>query len=115
MERELHFNVLFACIFEWNSEFLLSWDVLDCERNVSIFHLTFELGYFWFDHLHADHLGNLNLTSKENVKLLHLCDFLPVFEEVFHAAFEFVLQEILEAFLYSEFLVCIGKQADIDH
>ena len=117
MEGKLHFNVLFACVFEWNSEFVLPRGILDAkwnERGVSQI-LGLKLWHVRSDLFHADHLRDLNLAGQEDLEPLDLCDLFPVLEEVLHAAVKFVLQELFEALTHSEALVCVGQEADIYH
>ena len=116
MEGELHFNVLFACILEGNSELVLTSCILNSkwdQCSVGSF-AVLEDWHVWCDLLHANHLWDLNLASEENFQPLHLSDLLPIFKEILHASFEFGLKKFLEALTHAESLVCISQETDID-
>ena len=62
----------------------------------------------------ARQFWDLNLTSEQNFHPLVQGSLATVLEEVFHAAIEFVFEEVLKVFFNAELLVTVRQQADVN-
>ena len=107
-ESKVDLKVLCSAIFEGNTELLAGLALLDNQRNNFI---STALSHDKF--LLTDQTGDLYLACKQNLDSLLLSKLLPVSEEFLHTVIVVHLQEIFEAFLYSELLVSISKETNV--
>ena len=60
-------------------------------------------------------LWDLNFASKENFHPLDLRQLFPIFEKIFHAAFEFRVKEVFKVHVYTKSFFCIREETDVKH
>jgi hypothetical protein len=90
LERKFHFNLLAARILEWNSELLLSFYVLDSQRDHLLI-LQFGLYTLKLHAFLADQIWNFDPAGQQNLDALRHRYFFSILQEVLHAAPEFGL------------------------
>ena len=113
LKLEFNFDFLSAGVFEGYSELLLAFNILDCKWNELLVPFI-EVRHFNAHALLTYQIWNFNASRKQNLESLRRCNFLAVFQEVFHAASEFVFEEILEGFLDPELFVGVSEKPKVD-
>ena len=111
-EIELHLEVVLAQVPERDAELLEATNVFNRQwDNLLLRAIAADLRP---DSLLAGEFWDLDLTREQNLQPLDLRSLPTILKEVFHAAIEFGLEELLETVRGSKLFVGIGQKADID-